>query len=98
MTADGRILSDSGKFVSKFLDSLPSNPLVGTATWNAQLPSENEAIVIPTQVIFFPCLLLLVFPFSFLYNMLLFTFCRLIMLEKQLTFMKLVINLMGVHM
>ncbi|KAK4563080.1 hypothetical protein RGQ29_005541 [Quercus rubra] len=50
MTADGRILSDSGKFVSKFLDSLPSNPLVGTATWNARLPSENEAIVIPTQV------------------------------------------------
>lgn len=97
MTADGRILSDSGKFVSKFLDSLPSNPLVGAATWNARLPSENEAIVIPTQVIFFPCLLLLVFPFSFLYNIL-FTFCRLIMLEKQLTFMKLVINLMGVHM
>lgn len=50
MTADGRILSDSRKFVSKFLDSLPSNPLVGAATWNARLPSENEAIVIPTQV------------------------------------------------
>jgi Zn-dependent M16 (insulinase) family peptidase len=50
MTADGRILTNSGKFVSKFLDSLPTNSLIEKTGWNARLPSENEAIVIPTQV------------------------------------------------
>lgn len=65
MTADGKTLTNSEKVVSKFLDSLPSNSLLKTASWNAQLPSGNEAIVIPTQVrIYMPppaC-----FPFSFL--------------------------------
>ncbi|KAE8009011.1 hypothetical protein FH972_005469 [Carpinus fangiana] len=50
MTADGKTLTNSEKFVSKFLDSLPSNSLLKTASWNARLPPENEAIVIPTQV------------------------------------------------
>lgn len=50
MTADGKTLTNSEKVVSKFLDSLPSNSLLKTASWNAQLPSGNEAIVIPTQV------------------------------------------------
>lgn len=50
MTADGKLLSNSEKFVSKFLDSLPSNSLIETANWHERLPLENEAIVIPTQV------------------------------------------------
>ncbi|KAK8561299.1 hypothetical protein V6N13_149527 [Hibiscus sabdariffa] len=50
MTADGKNLSDSEKFVSKFLDLLPSKPLVERSSWSARLPSNNEAIVIPTQV------------------------------------------------
>ncbi|XP_062176644.1 presequence protease 1, chloroplastic/mitochondrial-like [Alnus glutinosa] len=50
MTADGKTLTNSEKLVSKFLDSLPGNSLLKTASWNARLPSENEAIVIPTQV------------------------------------------------
>lgn len=50
MTAEGKNLTNSEKFVSKFLDLLPSNSPVATSTWNARLPSSNEAIVIPTQV------------------------------------------------
>ncbi|GMJ03521.1 presequence protease 2 [Hibiscus trionum] len=50
MTADGKNLSDTEKFVSKFLDLLPSKPLVERSSWSARLPSNNEAIVIPTQV------------------------------------------------
>lgn len=50
MTADGKNLTDSEKFVSKFLDFLPNNSPIGTSAWNARLSSENEAIVIPTQV------------------------------------------------
>ncbi|CAL9022257.1 unnamed protein product [Prunus brigantina] len=49
MTAEGKNLTNSEKFVSKFLDLLPNSP-VATSTWNARLPSSNEAIVIPTQV------------------------------------------------
>ncbi|CAB4320768.1 unnamed protein product [Prunus armeniaca] len=49
MTAEGKNLTNSEKFVSKFLDLLPNSP-VTTSTWNARLPSSNEAIVIPTQV------------------------------------------------
>ncbi|XP_009339454.2 presequence protease 1, chloroplastic/mitochondrial-like [Pyrus x bretschneideri] len=50
VTAEGKNLTNSEKFVSKFLDLLPNSSPVATATWNAQLPSANEAIVIPTQV------------------------------------------------
>ncbi|MFQ6648691.1 hypothetical protein Gotur_021445 [Gossypium turneri] len=50
MTADGKTLSNTGKFVGKFLDLLPSKSLVERASWNVRLPSNNEAIVIPTQV------------------------------------------------
>ncbi|XVE93344.1 hypothetical protein REPUB_Repub01dG0183700 [Reevesia pubescens] len=50
MTADGKNLSNTEKFVSKFLDLLPSNSPVEKASWSSRLPSNNEAIVIPTQV------------------------------------------------
>ncbi|KAE8711733.1 Presequence protease 2 [Hibiscus syriacus] len=50
MTADGKNLSDTENFVSKFLDLLPSKSLVERSSWSARLPSNNEAIVIPTQV------------------------------------------------
>lgn len=50
ITADGKNLSNTEKFVSKFLDLLPSKPLVERASWSARLPLNNEAIVIPTQV------------------------------------------------
>ncbi|KAG2705435.1 hypothetical protein I3843_05G047400 [Carya illinoinensis] len=50
LTADGKILTNSEKFVSRFIDSLPSSSLVETTNWNARLHSSNEAIVIPTQV------------------------------------------------
>ncbi|KAJ8763421.1 hypothetical protein K2173_002304 [Erythroxylum novogranatense] len=50
LTADGNNLRTSEKYVSKFLDLLPSNAPVKTSAWNAQLSPHNEAIVIPTQV------------------------------------------------
>lgn len=50
LTADGKNLMDSEKYVNKFLDLLPSTPTVESVTWNARLPSINEAIVVPTQV------------------------------------------------
>lgn len=50
LTADGKNLTNSAKFVSKFLDLLPSTSPVESATWNARLPLTNEAIIIPTQV------------------------------------------------
>ncbi|KAI3947676.1 hypothetical protein MKX01_034341 [Papaver californicum] len=49
MTADGKNLANSEKFVSKFLNLLPSPPPTGN-TWSARLSPVNEAIVIPTQV------------------------------------------------
>ncbi|MCL7046639.1 hypothetical protein MKW94_022333 [Papaver nudicaule] len=49
MTADGKNLTNSEKFVSKFLNLLPSTPLTEN-TWSARLSPGNEAIVIPTQV------------------------------------------------
>ncbi|RZC45631.1 hypothetical protein C5167_038585 [Papaver somniferum] len=49
MTADGKNLANSEKFVSKFLNLLPSTPPTGN-TWSARLSPGNEAIVIPTQV------------------------------------------------
>lgn len=50
MTADGKSLTSTEKFVGKFLDSLPEKPSSGQVTWDARLPLRNEAIVIPTQV------------------------------------------------
>ncbi|XP_038707090.1 presequence protease 2, chloroplastic/mitochondrial-like [Tripterygium wilfordii] len=50
MTADGKNLTSSEKYVSKFLDLLPRSSPVENSAWNAQLPSINEAIVVPTQV------------------------------------------------
>ena len=50
LTADGKILTNSEKYACKFLDLLPSNSPVEAAAWNARLPLQNEAIVIPTQV------------------------------------------------
>ncbi|KAK9287309.1 hypothetical protein L1049_015722 [Liquidambar formosana] len=50
MTSDGIDLANSEKFVSKFLDLLPSESPVEKTIWNAQLSAGNEAIVIPTQV------------------------------------------------
>ena len=50
MTSEGKNLMNSEKYVSKFLDLLPSSSSVEKTTWNGQLSSENEAIVIPTQV------------------------------------------------
>lgn len=50
LTADGKNLASSEKYVSKFLDLLPSSSPAKSDSWNARLPSTNEAIVIPTQV------------------------------------------------
>lgn len=50
MTADGKNLRESEKFVSKFLNLLPDNSPAEKTKWSAQLPKSNEAIVIPTQV------------------------------------------------
>ncbi|KDO42486.1 hypothetical protein CISIN_1g0037002mg, partial [Citrus sinensis] len=50
MTADGKNLKNSERFVGKFLDMLPTNSPVERVKWKAHLPSANEAIVIPTQV------------------------------------------------
>lgn len=50
MTADGKNLVNSSKYLEKFLDSLPNTPPSETGSWNAQLSPVNEAIVIPTQV------------------------------------------------
>ncbi|KAJ4840567.1 Presequence protease 1, chloroplastic/mitochondrial [Turnera subulata] len=50
MTADGKTLSHSEKYVSKFLNLLPSNSSVAAASWNARLASGNEAFLIPTQL------------------------------------------------
>lgn len=56
MTADEKNLINSTKFVAKFLDSLPNSSSTVNESWHAQLPSVNEAIVIPTQVqSFIPC-------------------------------------------
>jgi len=51
MTADEKNLNNSTKYLSKFLDSLPSASSAGTNSWNTQLSFENEAIIIHTQVL-----------------------------------------------
>uniref|UniRef100_A0A6J1C5I7 Presequence protease 1, chloroplastic/mitochondrial-like n=1 Tax=Momordica charantia TaxID=3673 RepID=A0A6J1C5I7_MOMCH len=50
ITADGKNLTKSEKFIGNFLDFLPNQSALKNSTWNARLSSENEAIVIPTQV------------------------------------------------
>ncbi|XP_050211088.1 presequence protease 1, chloroplastic/mitochondrial-like [Mercurialis annua] len=50
LTADGKNLTNSEKYVGKFLNLLPSNSVAENAVWNARLALGNEAIVIPTQV------------------------------------------------
>ncbi|KAL6963987.1 Homeobox protein PKNOX1, variant 2 [Sarracenia purpurea var. burkii] len=50
LTADGKNLTSAEKFVSKFLDLLPSTSPLESATWDSRLTSTNEAIVVPTQV------------------------------------------------
>ncbi|KAK6159361.1 hypothetical protein DH2020_006675 [Rehmannia glutinosa] len=50
LTADGKNLQNTEKYVSKFLDMLPNNSPVGSTAWSARLPHTNEALVIPTQV------------------------------------------------
>lgn len=50
LTADGKNLRNSEKFVSKFLDLLPSSSSIEPNSWNTRLAPVNEAIVIPTQV------------------------------------------------
>ncbi|KAF5190208.1 Presequence protease 2 protein [Thalictrum thalictroides] len=50
LTADSKNLKNSEKFVSKFLDLLPSTASNKPSSWNARVSPGNEAIVIPTQV------------------------------------------------
>ncbi|KAL9174142.1 hypothetical protein ABFS82_02G032700 [Erythranthe guttata] len=50
LTADGKNLKNTEKYVSKFLDMLPNTSPVASPSWNARLPLTNEAIVVPTQV------------------------------------------------
>ncbi|XP_020580862.1 presequence protease 2, chloroplastic/mitochondrial-like isoform X2 [Phalaenopsis equestris] len=50
MTADEKNLNHSTKFVTKFLDLLPSSASAESDPLRNQLPPVNEAIVIPTQV------------------------------------------------
>lgn len=50
LTADGKNLTNSEKYVSNFIDLLPVSSSVKSETWNAHLPPSSEAIVIPTQV------------------------------------------------
>ncbi|CAN1773318.1 Presequence protease 1, chloroplastic/mitochondrial [Linum perenne] len=50
LTADGKNLEASEKYVSKFLDFLPSTSPAAIAPWSTRLPPGNEAIVIPSQV------------------------------------------------
>ncbi|CAN0878954.1 Presequence protease 1, chloroplastic/mitochondrial [Linum grandiflorum] len=53
LTADGKNLASSEKYVSKFVDFLPrSAPAAAAASWSARLPPGNEAIVVPSQVNF----------------------------------------------
>lgn len=82
LTAEGKNLTKSLKFVSKFADMLPCNSPFPKTTWTARLPSPNEDIIIPTPVI----IKFFFLQGSFIYNVgglfLTFTFYRLIMLEN----------------
>ncbi|KAI3723811.1 hypothetical protein L2E82_35569 [Cichorium intybus] len=50
LTSDGKNLKMAEKYIKKLLNSLPSTSFVTSSDSNAQLPSTNEAIIIPTQV------------------------------------------------
>ncbi|KAK6946132.1 Peptidase M16C associated [Dillenia turbinata] len=50
MTGDQKMLTNTEKFVSRFLDLLPVTSSGEATKWNACLSSTNEAIVVPTQV------------------------------------------------
>ncbi|XP_042494165.1 presequence protease 2, chloroplastic/mitochondrial-like [Macadamia integrifolia] len=50
MTADGKTLTNTEKFLSKFLDLLPGKQPSKTNSWDARISPVNEAIVVPTQV------------------------------------------------
>lgn len=50
LTSDWKNLEKSSQYITKFLDSLPSSPSLGSDPWLSRLPSVNEAIVVPTQV------------------------------------------------
>lgn len=52
LTADGKNLTNTEKYVGKFLDSLPKESILSSTPWNANLSPGNEAIVVPTQVSF----------------------------------------------
>ncbi|CAA6664336.1 unnamed protein product [Spirodela intermedia] len=50
MTADGKILTESSKYLAEFIDAIPSVPSPGATTWSSLLSPMKEAIVVPTQV------------------------------------------------
>ncbi|GAB2222516.1 hypothetical protein Droror1_Dr00016634 [Drosera rotundifolia] len=50
VTADGKNITNSEKYICKFLDLLPNQTPYQSNSWNGKLPAENEAIAIPTQV------------------------------------------------
>lgn len=68
LTSDGKNLSNSEKYVGKFLDLLPSTSPVISSPWNARIPLTNEAIVIPTQVSLYGTTLTFSFSAIFLHN------------------------------
>ncbi|XP_078441624.1 presequence protease 1 [Wolffia australiana] len=50
VTAEAKILEESNKYLSKFLDAIPSSSPSGITSWTSRLPLTNEAIIVPTQV------------------------------------------------
>ncbi|GAB2267261.1 Homeobox protein PKNOX1 [Dionaea muscipula] len=50
VTADEKNITNSEKYIRKFLDLLPNHTPSPANSWNAKLNAENEAIAIPTQV------------------------------------------------
>ncbi|XP_074285856.1 presequence protease 2, chloroplastic/mitochondrial-like [Silene latifolia] len=50
LTADGKNIINSQKYISKFIDLLPQRQSSVATSWSGQLSAENEAIVVPTQV------------------------------------------------
>lgn len=71
MTSEGENLTNSENYICKFLDLLPSSSPVEKTTWSARLSSENEAIVIPTQVKSI-CFVMFVLSFCLLFHLITF--------------------------